>query len=209
MLHAHSWGEPDAPPVVCLHGIRGHGGGYARLAEERLGRRFRVVALDLVGHGRSDWEPPWRLESHVDAILETVDALGIERAAWIGHSFGGRLVLELIARDAERVERAVLLDPAIWAPPPIALQHAELARVDESYESLDEAIERRIVVGNLHRPPRDWLARDLAAHLETGADGRLRYRFCISAVVAGLAELASPPSPLDSFRVPSMMILGV
>ena len=209
MLHVHSWGDPGAPAVVCLHGIRGHGGGFARLAEERLAERFYVVALDLLGHGRSDWEPPWRLETHVDAIVETVAALGIDRAAWIGHSFGGRLVLELVARDAGRAERAILLDPAIWAPPPLALERAELARVDESYETLDEAIERRIVVGNLYRAPREWLERDLAAHLEQGADGRLRYRFCASAVVAALAELAAPPPPLDTCRVPTLMVHGV
>jgi lipase len=207
-LHVHSWGDPGAPPVVCLHGIRGHGGGFQRLAERRLSARYRVVALDLLGHGRSDWDPPWRLDAHLEALVETTERLGIERAAWMGHSFGGRLVLELAARDPDRVKRAILLDPAIWAPPPVALERAELARAEESYENLDEAIERRIVVGNLHQAPREWLEEDLAAHLETGPDGRLRYRFCPSAVVTALAELAVPPPPLDSCRVPTLMIHG-
>ena len=209
MLTVHSWGDADAPPVVCLHGIRGHGGGYARLAEGRLAGRFRVVALDLLGHGRSDWEPPWRLESHVNAIVATLERLGIDRAAWIGHSFGGRLVLELAAREPDRVERAVLLDPAIWAPPPIALERAELARADESYATLQEAVERRIATGRLYRARRDWLERDLAAHLDADSDGRLRYRFCASAVVTALAELASPPPAFTSLTFPLLFVRGV
>ena len=209
MLHVHSWGDPDAPPVVCLHGVRGHGGGYARLAEERLADRYRVLAFDLLGHGRSDWEPPWRLEAHVDAIVATVDRLGVGPAAWIGHSFGGRLVLELAARNAARVERAVLLDPAIWAPPPIALQRAELARTDESYETLQEAVERRIATGRLYRADRRWLERDLAAHLDSDADGRLRYRFCPSAVVTALSELASSPPDFASCAFPLLLVHGV
>jgi len=207
-LHVHSWGDPSAPPVICLHGIRGHGGGFQRLAERRLATRHRLVALDLLGHGRSDWDPPWRLDAHLDAVVATVDRLGIERAAWMGHSFGGRLVLELAARDPDRVERAILRDPAIWAPPPVALERAEFARADESYETIEDAVERRIVAGNLYRAPRDWLEEDLAAHLDTGADGRLRYRFCPSAVVAALSELATPPPALDSCRVPTLMIHG-
>ena len=110
-LHVHEWGDPDAPAVVCLHGVTGHGERYRRLAERWAG--FRVIAPDLRGHGRSDWEPPWTFPTHVADLVDTIDALGIERPDWVGHSFGGRLVLELAAAHPERIRRAVLLDPAI------------------------------------------------------------------------------------------------
>ena len=58
-LHLHEWGSADAPPVVCLHGVTSHGARFAHLAERLSG--FRVLAPDLRGHGRSGWEPPWRL----------------------------------------------------------------------------------------------------------------------------------------------------
>ena len=49
----HEWGDPAAPAVVCVHGVTGHGERFKRLAEERWASRFRVVAPDLRGHGRS------------------------------------------------------------------------------------------------------------------------------------------------------------
>src|ERR687884_1061168 len=95
LLHLHEWGERSAPPLVCLHGISAHGRRFRRLAEERLARRFRVLAPDLRGHGRSEWEPPWTIATHAADVLETVTAAGVERATWLRPSFGGRRILGL------------------------------------------------------------------------------------------------------------------
>ena len=113
LLQLHEWGERTAPPVVALHGIGGFGRRFRKLAEERLAGRFRVVAPDLRGHGSSSWEPPWTIATHVADVLETIDAAGVERARFVGHSYGGRLILELAALEPKRIERAALLDPAI------------------------------------------------------------------------------------------------
>src|SRR5437588_9527469 len=118
-LHMHEWGDADAPALVCLHGITAHGRRFRRLAEERLARRFRVLAPDLRGHGRSGYEPPWTIAAHLEDVVETLAEAGVERAAWIGHSFGGRLVLELAAREPDRLDRAALLDPVIQVLPHI------------------------------------------------------------------------------------------
>ena len=116
VLHAYEWGDTSAPPVVCLHGVTGHAGRYRPLAERRLAARFRVVSVDLRGHGLSSWDPPWSIAAHVADLVETTHALGIERAHWIGHSYGGRILMELAAAHPERVERAVLLDPGDLDP---------------------------------------------------------------------------------------------
>jgi lipase len=143
-LHLHEWGERTAPPLVCLHGVTGHGRRFRRLAEERLAERFRVLAPDLRGHGRSDWEPPWTLRANLADVLETVAAAGVERAAWLGHSYGGRLILELAALEPERIERAVLLDPAIDLLPHVSFDMAEDHRRDRVFGSAEEAIESRL-----------------------------------------------------------------
>jgi lipase len=114
-LHVHEWGDAAAPPVVCVHGVSAHGRRFRKLAEERLAARFRVLAPDLRGHGRSAHDPPWDLATHGRDLLETLD--GEPALAWVGHSFGGRLVLELAAREPERIRCAVLLDPAIQILP--------------------------------------------------------------------------------------------
>ena len=187
---------------MCLHGINAHGLRFRRLAE-RLPEK-RVVGVDLRGHGHSDWEPPWDFETHIADLLETADGLGIDGAAWVGHSFGGRLVIELAARAPGRVERAVLLDPAVWVPPPTALERAEEERKDRSYASREEAIRVRRETATGAAP--GILEEEMELHLVEGADGRFRYRYSQSAVVAAFGEMVKPP-PLEGLAaVPTLIV---
>lgn len=202
ILHAYEWGERDGTPVVCIHGVNAHGARFRRLAERLEGRR--VVAVDLRGHGYSDWEPPWDLATHVADLLETADALGIERAAWVGHSFGGRLTIELAASAPERVTRAALLDPAVWVPPSVALERAEVERTDRSFASVEEAIERRRKGAELAAP--GVLEEEMEAHLVRDEGGRYRYRYSQSAVVAAFGEMAKPPLLAGLAEVPTLLL---
>ena len=202
-LHVHAWGPDEAPRVVCLHGVRGHGRVFRGLAE-RLDS-FRVVAPDLRGHGHSSWEPPWTLEHHVEDVLEL---LGAEPPfALVGHSFGGRLVMELRAAAPAVVSRAVLLDPAIWVPPPVALHVAERERAERIFTTADEAIELRYRTSRLLSTPRGLLEQEMEDHLVAGGDG-YRYRYAQSAVVAALGELARTPPGQSALRVPTLLVRG-
>jgi len=203
-LHVHDWGAADAPPLLCLHGITSWGGRFRGLAEKRLGE-FRVFAPDLRGHGVSDWEPPWSLGSHVGDIVDTLNALHLDRVDVVGHSFGGRLALELAARRPERVDRVVLLDPAIWVPPHIALERAELARRDESYASVEEAIDERLALGT--GTVEHLVREELPRHLHLDGDGRWRARYARSAVVAAYGEMAKAP-PLDRVAASTLLVRG-
>ena len=202
-LALHEWGDEGAPRVVCLHGVRNHGRHFARLAAELSDHH--VVAVDLLGHGHSPWEPPWDIDAHIDAIVETV---GARASILIGHSFGGRLAFELAARAPKLVPKLVLLDPVIVIPGHVALAAAENARIDKSYVSFDELIERRYDESQLHFAPRELVVEDLASHAEVGDDGRLRYRYCQSAVVAAYGEMASQPPRFEDVRVPTLVVLG-
>jgi lipase len=208
MLHVHEWGPPDAPPVVCLHGITGHGRRFRKLAEEALVPRFRVLAPDLLGHGLSDWEPPWSITAHLNAVVATLDRLGVGAAPWIGHSFGGRLVMELLARDRDRVERAVLLDPVIWVPPPIALERAEDERLERAWETPEAAIEARLAKGELLPHAHALVVEDYHDHLFTAEDGLLRPRYAQSAVVTAFSEMAAAPPDFSRLDVPTLIVRG-
>jgi lipase len=203
-LSVEDWGEPGSPRIVCLHGVTGHGRVFARLAREMLGD-YHVLAPDLLGHGSSPYEPPWNIEAHLDAIIRTV---GVEPAALIGHSFGGRLAFELAARAPKLVPRLVLLDPAIYVAPNVSLLAAENARPDRSYVSFAEGIDRRFDESQLHAAPRELVEEDLAGHLVLDEDGRYRYRYCQSAVVTAYGEVAAPPPPFEKVRVPTLLVLG-
>jgi lipase len=199
----HEWGDPGAPPILCLHGIGGHGARFRRLAEEQL-NGFRVIAPDLRGHGRSTWEPPWTLGAHVHDLQQLLRERAVERVAVVGHSFGGRLALELTATGV--VDRSILLDPAVWVPPPLALEYAERALDDVAFTSFEEAMANRVTVAG--RAPRELLDEELRAHLVEGADGLLRFRFSRAAVVSGLGDLARSPPTWERLRVPTLLVYG-
>jgi lipase len=203
-LNVHEWGDPSSPPIVCLHGVTGHGRRFRRLAEERLAARHRVIAPDLRGHGRSEWEPPWRIETYVDDVLEMLDELGVERAVLLGHSFGGRVVLDLAAREPERVERAVLLDPAIQLLAHVAYDNAEDMREERVYDTIDEAVDERLA--GSPESPREAVEEDMREHLVEGPDGKLRPRFsqaCVSYLYADM--VTAPPAPA-TLRAPTLLL---
>jgi lipase len=193
LLHASDWGDPRGEPLVCLHGVTGYAGVYQRLAEERWHER-RVLAFDLRGHGRSGWEPPWTFATHVADLVETSAALGLSTADWVGHSFGGRLVLELAAAHPQLVRRAALLDPVIQLLPQVALGAADFERREPVYRSAEEYIQERLLM--YPDSPRAAIEHEAAQHLEQQRDGSLRRRTCQAAAVSIYGELASaPPAP--------------
>lgn len=201
-LHLHEWGPAGAPVLVCLHGVTGYGGRFGALAN-RLAGRFRVVAPDLRGHGLSRWEPPWNLEAHVADLLETF--AGVTPHAWIGHSFGGRLILEL---PDELVQRQVLLDPVVQFPARYAYERAEEERAEKAFESPDEAIAARLRSGLHLRTPRPLIEREAEEHLERGHDGRLHWRYSQAAVVALFGELSRDPPAIETRSCPTLLVLG-
>ncbi|MFI6977184.1 alpha/beta fold hydrolase [Embleya sp. NPDC050154] len=109
------WGEPQAPPLVLLHALGEDARDWARIAET-LAEQWRVYAVDLRGHGRSDWPGDYSLELMRDDLVGFLDALGLERVDLIGHSMGG-IVAYLIAQEhPDRVGRLVLEDVSVPLP---------------------------------------------------------------------------------------------
>jgi pimeloyl-ACP methyl ester carboxylesterase len=102
----------SGPAVVFLHSLAGNMSQWtAQLQHLRQARRG--VALDLRGHGHS--EPPsdgrYTIEAQVPDLDAVVDALGLERFALVGHSFGAGVALEYAAARPERVSHLVVADP--------------------------------------------------------------------------------------------------
>jgi pimeloyl-ACP methyl ester carboxylesterase len=103
----------DGPPVVLIHGSGPGVTAYAnwRLVMPSLAERFRVIAPDMAGFGFS--ERPEKADYGIDLWSEQVvgllDALGIEKAAVVGNSFGGSIALRLAARHPDRVGKLVLM----------------------------------------------------------------------------------------------------
>jgi pimeloyl-ACP methyl ester carboxylesterase/nicotinamidase-related amidase len=97
-------------PVVFLHGVMGRGASWLPITAE-LAPRFRCIALDQRGHGRSDKPASgYDRESYVADLAAVVDELGLERFALVGHSTGALNAWVYAARHPERVVAAVLED---------------------------------------------------------------------------------------------------
>lgn len=118
-LGYREWGRADGPVVILLHGLTSNADDWA-LVGPGLGRRFRVVALDARGHGRSDWTTTYELSDFRDDVLEAMDVLGVLAAVVVGHSMGGVTAYLLAATHPDRVRALVLEDmPApVPANPP-------------------------------------------------------------------------------------------
>ena len=89
-FHYVSWGQPQSPALVCLHGLRSYARTFAPLAAT-LSRSFFVIALDQRGRGETDWDPDrnYYADQYVSDLATFVDRLGLARFHLLGHSMGG------------------------------------------------------------------------------------------------------------------------
>lgn len=102
--------------MVFLHGWGGGISSFFGVAKA-LSDEFRVVLVDMYGFGDSP-EPkiPLTLEDYADGIRGTMSELGVSSAAFVCHSFGGRVGLRLAVSHPELVERLALVDSAGLKP---------------------------------------------------------------------------------------------
>jgi lipase len=200
LLHHRRWGPPAAEAVVCVHGLTQHGGVFEPLAGELAAAGRSVVAVDLRGHGASGQEPPWDVETQVGDLLETVGELGVERAVWVGHSFGGRIVATLAAAHPERTAGLVLLDPGLQLPADYALRSAEMDRMDWNFASVDSAVNALLSSERSVAAPREVVTAFARDDLRSGADGRLRFGFNPSAAVVAWSEMTRPAPAIAPVR---------
>lgn len=105
----------EGVPLVMIHGVIAEGMLYAQSLRRIAGMGFKVIAIDSAGHGRSDGlgRDGWRWDSYIDLHLRTLDHLGIERALFVGHSMGGRIVTDLASRQPDRAIGVVPINAAI------------------------------------------------------------------------------------------------
>src|SRR5258708_38518649 len=172
-LHFADWGNPQAPPLILVHGGLDHCRSWDHLAQA-LRADFHVVAPDLRGHGQSEWATgsSYSLADHVYDLSCLVKAENFEKVTLVGHSMGGMVSLTYAGAFPEKVSRLVVLDGVTNFPArrvkPADVRIADWAgdldkfaqRKIHRYASLADGAERI-----LHRNPR--LTREQAMHLAT------------------------------------------
>ncbi len=146
-IHYSAWGDPDAPPVVCVHGLSRVGRDFDPLATA-LADEYRVLCPDLPGRGWSEWPDgtaAYTRGAMADLLEAFCDALGLGTVRWVGTSMGGSLGIMLAGGPmADRITHLVVNDVS----------------PDPANDATEEALER--IVTYVGDPP----VRDTVTELE-------------------------------------------
>jgi 2-hydroxy-6-oxo-octa-2,4-dienoate hydrolase len=199
-LEAGASRPSGAPPLVLLHGIVADHGEWA-LTLPLFARGRRVVAMDLLGHGRSD-KPSgpgveYRIRLLADAVVHAIEALPNppERVDLLGHSLGGAVALDVVRRCPRLVRKLVLVDTAGQPlEETIDVLAASLPFVPGSYAEV-----RRILSTSVNSR---LLGHPLVALAATLYKGRRRNRPQLMKLVASMAAGEDVVKPRDLARIP-------
>jgi len=213
------WGDPDAPAVVCVHGLTRNGRDFDALAAA-LSDEFRVICPDLPGRGNSGWlaDPMlYQAPHYITALAHLLAFIGRD-VAWVGTSLGGICGMAIAAAEGTPIGRLVLNDvgPFIPAESLRRIRDYMVASGDSPlmlrFPDLD-SIERHLRL--VHAPfgplsDEQWagMARNSARALP---DGRftMHYDLRIAEPLRGQDPVDVDMWPLwDRIRAPRMVIRG-
>lgn len=108
-LKIHYKVSGNGQPIILLHGWGGSMNYFARL-QTYLAKKFTVYALDLPGFGLSTSPTTvWGGADFSHLVEQFINELKIVKPILIGHSFGGKIVINLVARDIVTVKKIILI----------------------------------------------------------------------------------------------------
>ncbi len=191
-LNYFDWGNPDAPPLVLVHGGRDHARNWDWVAE-RLCDRWHVIAPDLRGHGDSQWsqDGSYTMPGFIYDLAQLVHQRQLAPVTLIGHSLGGNIAIRYAGIFPAQVRRLVAIEGLGLSPKAMAARLAKplaermrmwieaqrgLAhRLPRRYESIEDAI-ARMLEANKHLTPKQ--AGHLTRHgVSQNEDGTYSWKF--------------------------------
>lgn len=194
--------DASLPTIAFVHGAACDHSVWTLQSRYFAHHGHNVLALDLPGHGRSGGSARRSVTALTDWLMTVLDALGIERAALVGHSLGSLVVLETAGRHPRRASHLALL--ATSAPMPVsdallsaAASDEELAYAMITQWSFSEAHQ---LGGN--QQPGMWM---------TGTGLRLMQRCAAGVLHADLSACNDYGDGLDraaSLSLPTLLLLG-
>ena len=225
-INIHYVSGGSGPPLVLVHGLGSSSAVEFYYNLEPLAASHRVLAIDLPGFGKSD-KPvlQYTIELFVKAVRDLMSCEGLERAAVMGVSMGGRVALGLALDSPELVERLVLVDALGVGPPRRVLAYRVLLTkglgeltlrgTARALRRMNPATIRRFWGWYLRRPDRvetTWSDERIANHgtLLSSPQYRAAYLSALRSI-AGVTELRSGigvENRLSELRMPTLLIWG-
>jgi pimeloyl-ACP methyl ester carboxylesterase len=173
-----------------------------------LALRRPLIAVDLPGHGRSDWRPDrdyWPVRN-AEAVAEAVGALAGRAAAVVGMSLGGLTAIRLAATRSDLVRRLVVVDvtPGVTAAKSAPI--AEFVQGPEVFGSFDEVLERTVT----YNPTRSVssLRRGVLHNARELPDGRWAWRYDRLRPPGDRLDFAGLWADLGAVTTPVMLVCG-
>ena len=172
--------DATLPCVVFIHGALHDHSGFTLLARWFAHHGRSVLALDLPGHGRSAGPPLADIQAHAEWTLAVLDAAGVARAAWVGHSMGSLAALTAAGLAPARATHLALLGTAV----PMKVSSALLAMARLAPLKAIDLVNAMSISSLASKPsypgPGSWvhganralMRRTLAASFNADADGR-------------------------------------
>lgn len=178
-LHYLDYGTTGGPPIVCVHGGAAHAHWFDFFAPGFMAD-FHVRALDLHGHGDSQWmsPPAYSYQLYVSDLAEVVEKLDLHDFILIGHSMGGLVSQLYVATHAGRARALIIVDSTLRMPEDRAAVLRDVgSRPGSSYSTRDEFLQRYRL-----RPGGTTAAPEIIRYLaERGGrqlpDGRWTHKF--------------------------------
>ena len=177
-IHFLAWGEPGQRGLVFVHGGGAHAHWWTHVAATFAGE-FRVLAVDLSGHGDSGHRDEYTLEQWTDEVVAVAAAGGIAGPpVVIGHSMGGFVTIATAARHAEHVAGVIVCDSPVTEPDPEIASYRlkEAFGAPRTYASVDDGVAHfRTVPAQEHYL--DYVIDHVARRSLHAVDGGWQWKF--------------------------------
>jgi pimeloyl-ACP methyl ester carboxylesterase len=224
-LAVYEWGEPDAPPLILVHGGFDFARTFDVFAPLIADAGYRVVSWDHRGHGDSQHADLYSWLADERDLLAVVDSVTRGPCPAIGHSKGGSMLLHIIQALPHRFSRYVAIDGLPFRRPPPDV--AERERTLMLHEEITSWLDHRLRANELKRPPgtldelakrrarmnprlpHDWL-RYLAQHGARRDEDGWRWKIDPSLRMGGFGPWRSrwATDSLPGFPIPMLALLG-
>ena len=208
-LHYLDYGGPaDRPVMLCVHGGAANGHWYDYVAPSFVAD-YRVLAIDLRGHGDSQWtDPPaYAYEDYASDLSQVVERLDLRDFVLVGHSMGGAVSLTYAANYPGRVSKLVIVDTSIrLAAERIAKLRDVGSRPGTRYATREDLVSKyRLRPGNALAPLE--VQRHIAAHSARRTDdGAWIYKFDRN--VYAIREIMDGLPLWGRIRIPALLVKG-
>lgn len=205
ILHSKIYGEDKSgTPLLVLHGLFGMLDNWGSFGKE-FGELMPTHLLDLRNHGRSFHSPSMTHDDLANDIINYMQAHNIDKAYLLGHSLGGKAVMQCAINFPEKVEKLIVVDISPKAYPPHhqgiikALQTVDFSKV-ESRHDVEEVLKQYI--------PETFVIQFLMKNLYWNDDKKLDWRFNLQTLADNYTEFVSNAIKFGVYNGPTLFIKG-